>query len=136
MCDVYVMFVMRCNSLTQKSQYVAANAPRMIRVDKSKKAACVDRFADYTNRKAPLPADLFDALWRDAQTSMNKHLHPAYEKFVRKPKKGQVLQKSPVNMLQLEIDEALKEEEEDKQPSKWVAIKVCTERKTVLASFY
>jgi hypothetical protein len=108
----------------------------MIRVDKSKKAACVERFSELAARKAPLPADLFDALWRDVQTSMNKHLHPAYEKFVRKPKKGQVLQKNPVNMLQLEIDEALKDDEEDKQPSKWVPIKVCTTREREADQFF
>lgn len=64
--------------------YVSANAPRMIRVDKSKKVACQDRYAELLRTKAPLPSDLFDAIWRDAQTSMNKHLHPAYEKFLRK----------------------------------------------------
>lgn len=46
---------------------MAANAPRMIRVDKAKKAACVERFSELVSRKANLPADLFDALWRDAQ---------------------------------------------------------------------
>ena len=61
------------------------------------------------------------------QTSMNKHLHPAYEKFVRKPKKGAAVlaAKTSTNMLQHEIDEALKDDDDEKhQPSKWVAIKV------------
>lgn len=59
---------------------------------------------------------------------MNKHLHPAYEKYVRKPKKGAALPRPAVNMLQLEFEEALKEDERDsderQQHSKWVPVKV------------
>lgn len=65
-------------------QYVDANAPRMIRVDKTKKAACAERFAEVTMSKADIPLDLFDAVVREATNSMNKHLHPAYEKSQRK----------------------------------------------------
>jgi hypothetical protein len=108
------------------SSYVAANAPRMVRVDKSKKAACVERFLDLMTKKANLPADLFDALWRDVQSSMNKHLHPAYEKFVRKPKKVGASMRGgdPSNMLENEFNEALKDDAEEKHASsKWVPVK-------------
>ncbi len=108
------------------SSYVAANAPRMVRVDKSKKAACVERFLDLMAKKANLPADLFDALWRDVQSSMNKHLHPAYEKFVRKPKKTSAGMRAgdPSNMLENEFNEALKDDAEEKHASsKWVPVK-------------
>jgi len=108
------------------ASYVAANAPRMVRVDKAKKAACVERFLDLMAKKANLPADLFDALWRDVQSSMNKHLHPAYEKFVRKPKKASAAMRGgdPSNMLENEFNEALKDDTEEKHASnKWVPVK-------------
>ncbi len=108
------------------SSYVSANAPRMVRVDKSKKAACVERFSELSSKKANLPADLFDALWRDVQSSMNKHLHPAYEKFVRKPKKSSQPQMrgDPTTMLEHEFSEALKEDEVEKHAAtKWVPVK-------------
>ena len=105
--------------------YVSSNAPRMIRVDKSKKGACQDRFLAMWAKKETLPGDLYDALWRDVQSSMNKHLHPAYDKYVRKPKnKGvQLLRSTPGNMLEQELSEAMKEDELNRKDSKWVAIK-------------
>lgn len=101
--------------------YVSAGAPRMIRVDKAKKAACWDLFEASSKSKGPLPNDLFDALWRDSQAAMNKNLHPAYEKHLRKPKKtlSDLFSNKTAkpNMLKQELDEALKE---DEKHQKWV----------------
>lgn len=103
--------------------YVSSNAPRMIRVDKAKKAACIDRYNDLVSKKANLPTDLYDAMWRDVQTTMNKHLHPAYEKAMKKPKKGADAPKSAHgNMLEDELNEALREDE-SKHRGGWVVVK-------------
>lgn len=69
--------------------YVTPEAPRMVRVDKAKKSACLDRYLSLPGGDTShylVPEDLFDALWRDVQASMNKHLYPAYEKSLKKHK--------------------------------------------------
>ena len=65
-------------------EYVDHSAPHFIRCAKPKMKACISRFETHSTKGKVIPLDLFDALVKDVQKSMQKNLHPSYDKFLRR----------------------------------------------------